>query len=75
MRRLQYQAGQLRAVVSRVQKEQGNLPEVPRAEVLLLAANSQRQLGNSKEARALYRQIITKVPWIERKQRMLPISV
>src|SRR6266542_125168 len=38
------------------------LPEAAQAEVLLLAANSERQLGNSKEAEALYRQLITKYP-------------
>ena len=30
--------------------------------MLLLAANSERQLEHSKEAEALYRQIITKYP-------------
>ncbi len=33
-----------------------------RAEVILLAANSQRQLGHAKEAEALYREIIDKYP-------------
>src|SRR6201993_1352678 len=62
LRRLQYQAGQYAQVLAEYKKEQGNLPEAAQAEVLLLAANSERQLGNSKEAEALYRQIITKYP-------------
>ena len=62
LRRLQYQAGQYAQLLAEYKKEQGNLPEAAQAEVLLLAANSQRQLGNSKEAEALYGQIITKFP-------------
>ena len=62
LRRLQYQAGQYAQLLSEYKKEQGNLPEAAQAEVLLLAANSQRQLGNSKEAEALYGQIIKKFP-------------
>src|SRR5204863_7616958 len=38
------------------------LPEAAQAEVLLMAANSERQLGRPKEAEALYRQIIAKYP-------------
>jgi TolA-binding protein len=59
---LQYQAGQYAQLLAEYKKEQENLPEAAQAEVLLLAANSQRQLGNSKEAEALYGQIITKFP-------------
>jgi TolA-binding protein len=62
LRRLQYQAGQYAQLLAEYKKEQGTLPEAAQAEVLLLAANSQRQLGNSKEAEALYGQIITKFP-------------
>ena len=62
LRRLQYQAGQYAQLLAEYKKEQGNLPEAAQAEVLLLAANSQRQLGNSKEAEALYGQVITKFP-------------
>src|SRR6266550_2195971 len=62
LRRLQYQAGQYAQLLAEYKKEQGNLPEAAQAEVLLLAANSQRQLGNSKEAETLYRQIVTKYP-------------
>jgi TolA-binding protein len=43
-------------------KELANLPEAAQAEVLLLAANSERQLGKSEEAETLYSQIIAKYP-------------
>src|SRR5437762_10106085 len=62
LRRLQYQTGQYAQLLAEYKKEQANLPEAAQAEVLLLAANSERQLGNSKEADALYRQIIAKFP-------------
>src|SRR6266498_1754538 len=62
LRRLQYQTGQYAQLLAEYKKEQANLPEAAQAEVLLLAANSQRQLGNSKEAEALYGQVITKFP-------------
>jgi TolA-binding protein len=62
LRRLQYQTGQYAQLLAEYKKEQPNLPEAAQAEVLLLAANSERQLGNSKEAEALYSQIITKYP-------------
>src|SRR5213075_422059 len=62
LRRLQYQTGQYAQLVADYKKELEKLPEAAQAEVLLLAANSERQLGHSKEADALYRQIITKYP-------------
>jgi TolA-binding protein len=62
LRRLQYQTGQYAQLLADYKKEQENLPEAARAEVLLLAANSERQLGHSKEAEALYRQIIANYP-------------
>ena len=62
LRRLQYQTGEYAQLLSDYKKEVEKLPEAAQAEVLLLAANSQRQLGNSKEADTLYRQIIAKYP-------------
>ena len=62
LRRLQYQTGQYAQLLADYKKEQENLPEAAQAEVLLLAANSQRQLGHAKEAEQLYRQIIAKFP-------------
>ncbi|PYK33125.1 MAG: hypothetical protein DME58_04540 [Verrucomicrobia bacterium] len=61
-RRLQYQTGQYAQLLADYKKELEKLPEAAQAEVLLLAANSQRQLGHPKEAEALYRQITTKYP-------------
>src|SRR5436309_2382230 len=62
LRRLQYQTGQYAQLLADYKKELEKLPEAAQAEVLMLAANSERQLGNSKEAEALYRQIIVKYP-------------
>jgi len=62
LRRLQYQTGEYAQLLSDYKKEVEKLPEAAQVEVLLLAANSQRQLGNSKEADTLYRQIIAKYP-------------
>jgi TolA-binding protein len=62
LRRLQYQTGQYADLAADYKKEFDKLPEAAQAEVLLLAANSQRQLGHTKEAEALYRQLITKYP-------------
>ncbi len=61
-RRLQYQTGQYTQLLADYKKEFDKLPEAAQAEVLLLAANSERQLGHSKQAEALYRQIINKYP-------------
>jgi TolA-binding protein len=61
-RRLQYQTGQYAQLLAEYKKELDKLPEAAQAEVLLLAANSERQLGHSKQAEALYRQITTKYP-------------
>src|SRR5881398_1109775 len=62
LRRLQYQTGQYAQLLADYKKELGTLPEGAQAEVLLLAANSERQLGHPKEAEALYRDIIAKYP-------------
>src|SRR6266446_1395201 len=61
-RRLQYQTGQYTQLVTDYKKELDKLPEAAQAEVLLLAANSERQLGHPKEAETLYRQITAKYP-------------
>jgi TolA-binding protein len=60
--RLQYQTGQYAQLLAEYKKEVEKLPEAAQPEVLLLAANSERQLGHPKEAEALYRQITTKFP-------------
>jgi TolA-binding protein len=58
--RLQFQTGQFAQLLSDYKKVQPQVPEEMRAEVMLLAANSQRQLGQAKEAEALYHEIIEK---------------
>ncbi|HEY1582019.1 MAG TPA: tetratricopeptide repeat protein [Chthoniobacterales bacterium] len=60
--RLEYQAGQYAAAVADYQKSKGQMPEEVCPEMMLLAANSQRQLGHHKEAQDLYRQIVVKYP-------------
>jgi len=60
--RLQFQTGQFAALLDGYKKAQQQLPEEMRAEVTLLAANSQRQLGHAKEAETLYAEIIQKYP-------------
>jgi TolA-binding protein len=62
LRKLQYQTGEYAELLGDYKKELEKLPEGAQAEVLLLAANSERQLGHSKEAEALYRQIIADYP-------------
>src|SRR4029453_13249447 len=61
-RRLQYLTGQYAQLLADYRKEEEKLPEAAQAEVLLLAANSERQLGHRKEAEELYRQIMAKFP-------------
>src|SRR5205807_1744720 len=60
--KLQFQTGQFAQLLSDYKKTQQQLPEEMRAELMLLAANSQRQVGHAKEAEALYREIIDKYP-------------
>jgi TolA-binding protein len=60
--RLQYQAGQHAQVVADYKKSADQIPEEARPEMMLIAANSERQLGHTKEAEDLYRQIIQKFP-------------
>src|SRR5438067_4162375 len=58
--RLQFQTGQFAQLLGDYKKAQQQLPEEMRAEVMLLAANSHRQLGHAQEAEALYREILDK---------------
>ena len=62
LRKLQYQTGQYAQLLADYKKELEKLPDAAQAEVLLLAANSERQLGHPKEAETLYRQIIANFP-------------
>src|SRR6266513_1078756 len=62
LRRLQYQSGQYAQLLTDYKKEQEKLPEAAQVEVMLLAANSERQLDHADKAEELYRQIIAKYP-------------
>jgi TolA-binding protein len=60
--RLDYLSGQYAQLLTEYKKEQQKLPEDARAEVMLLAANAERQLGHTKEADQIYGDIITRFP-------------
>jgi TolA-binding protein len=60
--RLQYQSGQYEKVLAEYKRGQDQIPEEVRAEMMLIVGNSQRQLGHTKEADDVYRQIIAKYP-------------
>jgi TolA-binding protein len=63
--KVEYQAGQYAQLLNNYKKISAQLPEEMRPEVMLLAANSQRQLSHAKEAEALYAEIIQKYPNLE----------
>ncbi len=60
--RLQYQSGQYDKVVAEYKRGEKEIPEEVRAEMMLIVGNSHRQLGHTKEADEVYRQIIEKYP-------------
>jgi TolA-binding protein len=60
--KLEYQTGQYAQLLNDYKKAVQQLPEEMRAEAMLHAANSQRQLGHAKEAETLYKEIISKYP-------------
>src|SRR5437660_1362641 len=60
--RSQYQSGQYAQLLADYKKLQQQVPEEARAEVMLFAANSQRQLGQGAEAESIYGEIIAKYP-------------
>ncbi|MDQ2918940.1 MAG: tetratricopeptide repeat protein, partial [Verrucomicrobiota bacterium] len=60
--RLLYNSGQYAQVPIEHKRLQEEIPEDARAEMLLLVANSERQLGHDKEAEAVYAQIVAKYP-------------
>lgn len=62
MLRLQYATGQYASLLADYRKEQAKLPDEARPEVMLLAANAERQLGHGKEAGALYDALIAAYP-------------
>jgi TolA-binding protein len=60
--RLQYQSGQYAQLLADYKKTQPQIPDEARAEAMLFAANSQRQLGHAADAESLYHEIIEKYP-------------
>ncbi|MDP9004301.1 MAG: tetratricopeptide repeat protein [Verrucomicrobiota bacterium] len=60
--RLQYQSGQYEKVLVEYKRGQGQIPDEVRAEMMLIVGNSHRQLGHTKEADEVYKQIIAKYP-------------
>jgi TolA-binding protein len=60
--RLQYQSGQYDKVLAEYKRGEKEIPEEVRAEMMMIAGNSHRQLGHAKEADEVYRQIIAKYP-------------
>ena len=60
--RLKYQASQYGQVLADYQRSKDLVPDDVRPEMMLLAGNSQRQLGHLKEAQDLYRELIEKYP-------------
>ncbi len=76
--RLYYSTGQYEEVRTEYKKSQENIPEDVRPEMMLVVANSERQLGHEKEAETLYSQIVSKYPEREeakdaRYQRLINI--
>jgi TolA-binding protein len=60
--RLEYQTGQFEKLLAEYKRGQEAVPEETRAEMMLIVANSQRQLGRTQEADETYRQIVEKYP-------------
>ncbi len=60
--RLYYSTGKYAEVLAEYKQNQANIPEDVRPEMLLVVANSQRQLGHDKEAETLYAEIVSKYP-------------
>ena len=60
--RLQYQSGQYEQLIAGYKRDQEQIPEEVRPEMMLLVGNSQRQLGHAKEAEEIYQKIIAAYP-------------
>jgi TolA-binding protein len=60
--RMSYDLGEYRKVAAISEKPLDNVPEEARPEVLLLAGNSYRQLGNMRAARAVYERLLVQYP-------------
>lgn len=60
--RLEYQTGQYAQLLADYKNIAQQIPEDARPEVMLFAANSQRQLGHSAEAEVIYHDIVSNYP-------------
>ncbi len=60
--RLQYQSAQYAQVIAEYKRDQDQIPDEVRPEMMLLVGNSHRQLGQSKEAEDAYQKIISAYP-------------
>jgi TolA-binding protein len=60
--RLHFELGAYKKVVEMSEKSPEGIPNTERAEILLLAGNSYRQLGNARAARATYERLLLQFP-------------
>lgn len=60
--RLYYDLGDYKKVISMADKPPENLPDEAMAEMMMLWANSFRQTGNTKAAKAVYERVLIKYP-------------
>jgi len=60
--RLNFELGAYKQVVEMSEKSPGGLPDEERAEILLLAGDSFRRLGNARAARAIYDRLLLQFP-------------
>ncbi len=60
--RVLYSAGQYQQLLTEYKRVQDNVPEDVRPEIMLLAANSERQLGHDQQAETIYSQLVAKFP-------------
>lgn len=60
--RLNFDQGEYKKVAAIVNELPADLTDEAKAELLLLAANSQRQLGDTKAAQAVYNRLLTEFP-------------
>jgi TolA-binding protein len=60
--RMNYELGDYKKVAALSEKPLDDIPEEARPEVLLLAGNSYRQLGNMRAARAVYDRLLVQFP-------------
>ncbi|HEY5740962.1 MAG TPA: tetratricopeptide repeat protein [Terrimicrobiaceae bacterium] len=60
--RLNFETGAYKKVIEMSEKSPAGMPESERGEILLLAGDSQRQLGNARAARAIYDRLLLQLP-------------